>query len=209
MQVISVNNSAQDLCTKLASVAVPGFFDSVEMESGSTTTVQCKKDGTVVLAITQSTQITLTLPEGSTKNVQGGGEYFDIIVATSKAIYLKTSTSNTPVIIAKDTSGELAVVVYFYNNTIYPPSASEGTEQLRVYSGNGEDVAVYSYYLNNAGSTAEMYAVPMRIFGDAFVDGVYVALVRPYTGIPGYVGFTSDGNNFVGYGCTTFIVQDS
>lgn len=210
MQVIAVGSTAQDLCTKLASVAVPGFFDSVEMADGSTTTVECKKNDVVVFKIEINGIVTCTFPNGSSYyfyRIQSYSDYINAIVVIDKAIYLRNFNGNGAfVMIAKDTNGDLALFTNTNGSYIYPFSSSATSQPVVIFKENG-GTAIRSYYTNNDDTNKKAYFVPLFVNGDVFVDGVYVGLVRPYPNEPGYMSFTIGSTEYVGFGGTTFIVK--
>jgi hypothetical protein len=210
MQVITVGNTAQDLCTKLASVAVPGFFDSVEMATGSSTVAECKKNGTALITIEINGVVTCTFPNGasypfprSTSNY----DYVDLIVATNKAIYMKNSLGNGAfVVIAKYTDGDLAVITCVYNGNIISIDGDPKTSPISIFKESGS-VIVRNYALNNDNSTKKSFFIPLLVEDDLFVDGAYIALIRPYPYEPGYMPFTIGSTEYVGFCGTSLIVK--
>lgn len=212
MQVIQVSNTAQDLCDKLAAAAVPGFFDTVEMASGSTTTVECKKNGTTIFKIANGSVVTCTFPNGESYPLTKAGsglDYIGLLVTTSKAIYMTNYLGNSAcVVIAKDTDGDLAVISTIYNNQIVAINGTEKTSPISIFKEDGS-VIVRNYAFNNNNTTKKSYFIPTFVNDAKFVDGVYMALVRPYPNEPGYMPFTVGSAQYVGFDGTSFVVQDS
>lgn len=209
MQVITVGSTAQDLCTKLASVAEHGFFDSVEMADGSSTVVECKKNGTALFKIEINAVVTCTFPNGASYPFPRSTinpDYIDLIVTTSKAIYIKNYLGNgTCVVIAKDADGDLAVITCIYNNQILGLNGDTKSVPISIFKENGS-VIVRMYSLNNDNSTKKSFFIPLIVEDDLFVDGVYIALIRPYPNEPGYISFTIGSTEYVGFGGTSLIV---
>ena len=207
MQVIAVGNTTQDLCDKLASVAVPRYFDSVEMQSSD---VVCKVGTDVAVRFGISNgyfSITLYFSNHSTTQPALRTGYFDQIVVTTKAIVLLGSVSKEPFIIAMDTSGGLAACCHADSDGfIRNPYTANGCE-IRTYHILGDGEARRSYYTNNDTTNRTSYFVPLFMNGDTFVDGVYVGLVRPYPNEPGYMPFTIGSTEYVGFGGTSLIVK--
>lgn len=216
MQVITVGSTAQDLCTKLASVAVPGFFDSVEMAEGSTKEVECKIGGNLAMSFNiigtyDRLNVTLYDSSGNTTSFQYAVNYSMIgtIIVTSKSITLIEASSNIPLIIAKDTDGNVTAIYCYSSGTasITTPSSSAATNFVRAFGIRGARAFEMMYYSNNDASTKKMYCVPILAAGDTFIDGVYIGLVRPYPNEPGYMPFTIGSTEYVGFGGTTFVVK--
>jgi len=210
MQVITVGSTAQDLCTKLASVAVPGFFDSVEMADGSTTTVVCKKNDVVVFEIEIYGIVNCTFPNGSSYafyRYQSYSDYINAIVVMDKAIVLRDVYGNGAfVMIAKDTNGDLAFSTHTDGDAIYPLISAASAQSVVIFKENG-GTATRSYYTNNDDTNKKAYFVPLFVNDDVFIDGVYVGLVRPYPNEPGYMPFTIGSTEYVGFGGTSLIVK--
>ena len=210
MQVITVGSTAQDLCTKLASVAVPGFFDSVEMADGSTTTVECKKNGVVVFEIEIYGTVNCTFPNGSSYTFyryQSYSDYINAIVVMDKAIVLRNAYGNGAfVMIAKDTNGDLVFSTHTDGSRVDPFASGAIAQAVLIVKENG-GTATRSYYTNNDDTNKKAYFVPLFVNDDVFVDGVYVGLVRPYPNEPGYMPFTIGSTEYVGFGGTSLIVK--
>lgn len=210
MQVITVGNTAQDLCTKLASVAVPGFFDSVEMASGSTTMVECKKNDVVVFKISFVGTVDCIFPNGAGYTMyryQSYSDYINALVVTDKVLYLRNVYgTGAHVMIAKDTDGDLAFVTSLSGSTIYPFSSGTVNQSVSIFKEDGS-VMTRSYFTNNDDTNKKAYFVPLFVNDDVFVDGVYVGLVRPYPNEPGYMPFTIGSTEYVGFGGTSLIAE--
>lgn len=210
MQVIAVGSTAQDLCTKLASVAEQGFFDSVEMATGSSITVECKKNGTALFKIEINGVVTCIFPNGARypfPRSTSSNDYIDLIVATNKAIYMKNYLGNGAfVVIAKDKDGDLAVVTCVYNGNIVGIDGDPKTSPISIFKESGS-VIVRNYALNNDNSTKKSFFIPLLVEDDSFVDGVYIALIRPYPYEPGYMPFTIGSTEYVGFGGTSLIAE--
>ena len=208
MQVIPVSNTAQDLCDQLASVAETNFFDTVEMMEGSTTTVECKKNGTTIFKIANGNVVTCTFPNGESHQfakAESGLDYIDLIVITNKAIYMKNHLGNgTFVVIAKDADGDLAITTCVYNNAIVGINGDPKTSPISIFKENGS-VIVRNYALNNDNSNKKSFFIPLLVEDDLFIDGVYIALIRPYPYDQGYVPFTIGTSEYVGFGGTSLI----
>jgi hypothetical protein len=211
MQVIAVGSTAQDLCTKLASVAVPGFFDSVEMAEGSTTTVECKKNDVVVFEIFISGTASCTFPDGNSCRFyrqQTYSDYINAIVVMDKAIVLRNAYGNGAfVMIAKDTNGDLAFSAHTDGSIVNPYASGAIAQSVVIFKENGDTVTRF-YYTNNDDTNKKAYFVPLFVNDDVFVDGVYVGLVRPYPNEPGYITFTIGSTGYVGFG-GTFLITES
>ena len=210
MNVITVGSTAQDLCDKLAAAAVPGFFDAVEMATGSTTTVDCKKNGTTVLTIEVNGVVTCTFPNSVSypfPRSTSRHDYIDLLVITNKAIYMKNYFGNGAfVVIAKDTDGDLAITTCVYNGNIVNINGDPKTSPISIFKENGS-VIVRNYALNNDESTKKSFFIPLLVEDDLFIDGVYIALIRPYPYEPGYVPFTIGTSEYVGFGGTSLIAE--
>ena len=211
MQVIPVSNTAQDLCDKLASVAETNFFDTVEMMEGSSTTVECKKNGTALLKIEINTVVTCTFPNGASypfpRSTTYSNDHIDLIVATNKAIYMKNYLGNGAfVVIAKDADGDLAVITVVYNGSIIGIDGDPKTSPIRIFKESGSDI-VRNYALNNDNSTKKSFFIPLLVEDDLFIDGVYIALIRPYPYEPGYMPFTIGNSEYVGFCGTSLIAE--
>lgn len=212
MQVIPVSNTAQDLCDKLASVAETNFFDTVEMMEGSSTTVECKKNGTTIFKIEINGVVTCTFPNGASypfPRSTSSHDYIDLIVATNKAIYMKNYLGNGAfVVIAKDKDGDLAAVTCVYNGNIVGINGDPKTSPISIFKENGS-VIVRNYALNNDNSTKKSFFIPLLVEDDLFIDGVYIALIRPYPYEPGYIPFTIGSTGYVGFGGTSLITEST
>lgn len=210
MQVITVGSTAQDLCTKLASVAVQGFFDSVELATGSSTVVECKKNGTLIFKIEVNSVVTCTFPNGASYPLPrstSSNDYIDLLVITNKAIYMKNYLGNGAfVVIAKDTDGDLAVITCVYNGNIVNINGDPKTSPISIFKESGSAI-VRNYALNNDDSTKKSFFIPLLVEDDLFVDGVYIALIRPYPYEPGYIPFTIGRTEYVGFGGTSLIAE--
>lgn len=210
MQVITVGSTAQDLCTVLASVAVPGFFDSVEMETGSSKVVECKKNGTTIIKIEINGIVNCTFPNGASYSFPRSTsthDYIDLLVITNKAIYMKNCLGNGAfVVIAKDTDGDLAVITCVYNGNIVYIGGDPKTSPISIFKESGS-VIVRNYALNNENSTKKSFFIPLLVEDDLFVDEVYIALIRPYPYEPGYMPFSIGSTEYVGFGGTSIIVK--
>ena len=210
MQVITVGNTAQDLCDKLASAAETTFFDSVEMASGSSSIVECKKNGVTVMKIELNGTVNVAFPDGVYNQFtrsQSYVDYIDLIVVTSKAIYFRNYYGNgASVIISKDINGDLTFVTCVYNNVIVSINGTAKTSPISVYKENA-NVITRNYAFNNDNTTKKSYFIPTFVNDAEFVDGVYVSLVRPYPDEPGYMPFTIGSAQYVGFDGTSFIVK--
>lgn len=210
MQVISVGSTAQDLCTKLASVAVPGFFDSVEMASGSTAMVECKKNGVVVFKVYYDGYVNYIFQNGTTypaQRLQSYSDYINTLVVMDKAIVLRNVYGYSAfVMITKDTNGALAFLTHIVGGYIYSLASDAISQSVVIFKENG-GTATRSYFTNNDDTNKKAYFVPLFVNDDVFVDGVYVGLVRPYPNEPGYMQLTIGNTQYVGFGGTTFIVK--
>jgi hypothetical protein len=210
MQVITVGSTAQDLCTKLASVAVPGFFDSVEMADGSSTVAECKKNGTALFKIEINAVVTCTFPNGASypfPRSEINSDYIDLIVATSKAIYIKNHLGNgTCVVISKDTDGSIAIMTCIYSGAILGLNGDTKSVPISIFKEDGS-VIVRMYSLNNDNLTKKSFFIPLIVEDDLFIDGVYIALIRPYPFEPGYMPFTIGSTEYVGFGGTSLIAE--
>lgn len=210
MNIIPVSNTAQALRDELASYAVPDFFDAVEMATGSSTVVECKKNGTALVKIEINGVTTCTFPNGASypfPRSTSSSDYIDLLVITSKAIYMKNYLGNGAfVVIAKDADGDLAVVTCVYNGSLANLSGDPKTSPISIFEENGS-VIVRNYALNNDDSAKKSYFIPLLVEGDLFVDGVYIALIRPYPYEPGYMPFTIGSTEYVGFGGTSIIVK--
>lgn len=213
MQVITVGSTAQDLCDKLASAAETTFFDSVEMASGSTTIVECKKNGVTVMGINVSgSTVSVAFTDGvyhPFTRSQTQPDYIDLIVVTNKAIYFRNYYGNgASVIISKDINGDLAFVTCVYSNVIVAINGTAKTSPISIYKENA-NVITRNYAFNNDNTTRKSYFIPTFVNDAEFVDGVYMSIVRPYPDEPGYMQFTIGSAQYVGFDGTSFVVQDS
>lgn len=216
MQVITVGSTAQELCTKLASVAMPDWFDSVEMEEGSTTGVLCKIDGNVVLNIMTQGVITLGFADGTSIMFSRQGsvlDYISTIVVTNKAVILQSNSLKTPFVIAKDTSGNVVFLGYMpsVNPNVLNPYNSQGgatpNAEMRTVTATTGNIEYRSFYLNSDTANRRSYCVPALANDGLMLDDVYIGLVRPYPNEPGYMPFTIGSTEYVGFGGTSIIVK--
>lgn len=210
MTIIPVSNTAQALRDELASYAVPDFFDAVEMATGSTTTVDCKKNGTTVLTIEVNGVVTCTFPNSASypfPRSTSTHDYIELLVVTNKAIYMKNYLGNGAfVVIAKDKDGDLAVVTCIYNNAIIGINGDPKTSPISIFKEDGS-VIVRNYALNNDNSTKKSFFIPLLVEDDLFIDGVYIALIRPYPYEPGYMPFKIGASEYVGFCGTSLIAE--
>ena len=208
MNVITVGSTAQDLCDKLAAAAVPGFFDAVEMATGSSTVVECKKNGTALFKIEVNSVVTCTFPNNASYPFPRSTittDYVELIVITDKAIYMKNYLGNGAcVVIAKDTDGSIVAMTCIYNNAILGLNGDTKSVPISIFEENG-GVIVRMYSLNNDDLTKKSFFIPLLVEDDLFIDGVYIALIRPYPYDQGYVPFTIGTSEYVGFGGTSLI----
>lgn len=216
MNVITVGSTAQDLCDKLAAAAMPGFFDSVEMEEGSTTSVLCKIDGNVVLNILTPGVIYLGFADGTNISFSRQGavlDYISTIVVTNKAVILQSDSLKTPFVITKDTSGNVVFLGYMpsINPSVLNPYSSQGgatpNVEMRTVTATTGNIEYRSFYLNSDTANRRSYCVPALANDGLMLDDVYIGLVRPYPNEPGYMQLTIGNTQYVGFGGTTFIVK--
>ncbi len=213
MQEIPVGNTAADLLAALGT-ADPNhtFFDSFAFASGSTSEVECIKNGNAVCKFAyESGKAWFITPDGGRAGFYTGSvsdDYIDCIVATNKAIYLKNHNGGgAAIVIAKDTNGGIVFIFTFVPGTgITAISSEEQAANILTTLENGDVYARY-YYLNNDDITHKSYFIPFLVNGDVFADGVYIATVRPYPTVSGYMPMTKGGTEYVGFNGTTFVVK--
>ena len=215
MQIINIStSSASVFCENLRSVAVPSYFDSVEMVDGSTSDVECKIGDVVAMRFKSFGAILgldMVSSSGSTEytvNRSGSqADYYSQIIVTDSAIILRTHSLGLPIVIGKDKNNQIIVCAEASGTTISNFSSAAGSVVILAFSILGGGSKSIQVYVQNDASMRSIYAVPVLTVDSSTIKDVYMSLIRPFPGEREAIQCTINGTGYVTVGYSSLLVK--